>query len=593
MTDSADIFVRVGADIDPLKKNLKSGVNSLNQFGAKARSTANIMGKVAAASAVAATAIGVKLVSGSLSAIDAQAKLARMLGTSSASLATLDRASEMAGISMKSIETGAKNLEVALGEAAQGTGEAVETLNRLGLTARDLEGMTLDAKIMAINTAIGQNIPKTEQAAAAADLFGKKAGFAIRQLTPEGIAEAARQMSGFGLAITDVDAAKIEAANDAMGSIGRAVEGVSQQLTIELAPILEAVAESFQEAAIESGGFKTQSINAVSAVASAVGFLGNSIHGVKLIIGGLELGFKATSVAVSIFFTQTIESIDAGIQYAMATINNLIGVAANNLPGIDIEKLIVGKSALAESLRAGTDAAKEELSRAATELNNKILGPLPSEQVEAFMASIHEKNALEVQAELAKNATLSAIDQEEKALAVEREKTFGQKITEIKKAWGNQQTSAVGQMFSDLATLTQSGSKKQFEIGKMAARANVVLSTYEGAQKAYTALSGIPIVGPGLGIAAAGAAVAAGGIRLSAINSTSFGGGGLAGSGAGAATPASSVSNTAPTGAGGSDQSRTIRLEGIDSNKSFSGGQVQQLAEQLVELQSDGFVLVI
>ncbi len=207
------------------------------------------------------------------------------------------------------------------------------------------------------------------------------------------------------------------------------------------------------------------------------------------------------------------------------------------------------------------------------------------------MASIHEKNALEVQAELDKNATLSAIDQEEKALAVAREQTFGQKIAEIKKAWGSQQTSAVGQMFNDLTTLTQSGNKKQFEIGKLAARSNVALSTYEGAQKAFTALAGIPVIGPALGTAAAGAAVLAGGVRLSAINSTSFGGsaGGLAGSGAGAATPASSVSNTAPQ----QSENRTIRLEGVDSNKSYSGGQVLQLAEQLKELQQDGFVLIV
>jgi hypothetical protein len=48
---------------------------------------------------------------------------------------------------------------------------------------------------------------------------------------------------------------------------------------------------------------------------------------------------------------------------------------------------------------------------------------------------------------------------------------------------------------------------------------------------AYKALSGIPIVGPALGVAAAAAAIAAGGMRINAIKSTTFGGGSAAGSG--------------------------------------------------------------
>jgi len=144
-------------------------------------------------------------------------------------------------------------------------------------------------------------------------------------------------------------------------------------------------------------------------------------------------------------------------------------------------------------------------------------------------------------------------------------------------------------MFSDLSTLQQSGNKRLFEVGKAAARANVVMSTYEGAQKAYTSLAGIPVVGPALGAAAAGAAIVAGGIRLQAINSTSFGGGGSVSAGAGAATPA------APTASAVSapEQTRTVRVDTLDPNSLVSGSMVNNIAEQLVELQNDGFKLVV
>ena len=110
----SDVFVRFGADIDPLKKGLATASGKLDQFGAKGRETANVMGKIAVAAVAAGVAIGIKLVNDSLGAIDAQAKLAKQLSTSSASLAVLNRAADMSGISMKNIEQGAKNLEVAL-----------------------------------------------------------------------------------------------------------------------------------------------------------------------------------------------------------------------------------------------------------------------------------------------------------------------------------------------------------------------------------------------------------------------------------------------------------------------------------------------
>lgn len=586
MADS-DIFVRFGADIDPLKKGVKAAGNKLDEFGKKTRSTVNALGKVAAASALAGAAIGVKLVSDSLNAIDTQAKLARQLGTTSASLATLNRAADMSGISMKSIEAGAKNLDVAMGEAAQGTGEALDTLKRLNITAEDLAGMTLDEKLLKINAALIENIPATERAAAAADLFGKKAGFAISQLSPEGIAEAKRQVEGLGLAISDIDAAKIEAANDSMATMGLAVKGVSNQFTIALAPILNELATSFQEAAMESGGFRDTAVEAVNGIAKAVGFIGNSLFGVGLVIDGIKLAFQGLGVVASMWATQLVENIDFAINSVKKAMNLMIA-GLNKIPGIDISKFIVGKGALAESFRAETEAAKVALGLAATELNNKLLQPLPSEQVEIFMQSVRDKNQLELDAESEKIAALAIMNEEGNAAAATLREEATAREAKIAAAQRAKNLSGTQSFFSDLSTLTQSSNKKLFEIGKIAARANVVIDTHESAMKAYKWAAGWG--GPIAGSIAAGAAIAAGGIRLSAINSTSFGGGGLAGSGAGAATPAATTSNTAPQAQA---SSRTIRIEGIDPNQNFSGGQVQNLVEQLREFQEDGGVLVI
>lgn len=61
---------------------------------------------------------------------------------------------------------------------------------------------------------------------------------------------------------------------------------------------------------------------------------------------------------------------------------------------------------------------------------------------------------------------------------------------------------------------------KETAAGKAAAVASALISTYQGAQDSYKSLSGIPIIGPALGFAAAAAATVAGLANVKAITST-------------------------------------------------------------------------
>lgn len=82
----------------------------------------------------------------------------------------------------------------------------------------------------------------------------------------------------------------------------------------------------------------------------------------------------------------------------------------------------------------------------------------------------------------------------------------------------------VAQSFlGQMSVLMQSNSKKMFEVGKAAAISETVINTYKSATSAYSAMAGIPIVGPALGAAAAAAAVVAGIANVQKIQSTSFG----------------------------------------------------------------------
>jgi len=88
----------------------------------------------------------------------------------------------------------------------------------------------------------------------------------------------------------------------------------------------------------------------------------------------------------------------------------------------------------------------------------------------------------------------------------------------------SQSAAAFGQMASDIEAFAQvfgAENSKMMAIAKAAAIAQTIMQTYEGAQKAFTALAGIPVVGPALGTAAAAAAVAGGMARVAQIRGVS------------------------------------------------------------------------
>jgi hypothetical protein len=80
-----------------------------------------------------------------------------------------------------------------------------------------------------------------------------------------------------------------------------------------------------------------------------------------------------------------------------------------------------------------------------------------------------------------------------------------------------QRLSTASTFFEGLSQLQNSNSKKLARIGKAAAIANTIIKTYESATSAYSAMAGIPYVGPALGVAAAAAAIAGGMANVAAI----------------------------------------------------------------------------
>jgi hypothetical protein len=153
---------------------------------------------------------------------------------------------------------------------------------------------------------------------------------------------------------------------------------------------------------------------------------------------------------------------------------------------------------------------------------------------------------------------------------------------------------ALSNFMQNLYVATGSKNKAMFEAGKLFAIAETVISTRTAAMNAYKAMSGIPIIGPALGVAAAAAAIAAGAAQIQGIRGTQPGGGSI--SAGGMATPSYS---------GGSPSAYPIpqRVEGSETEKKVykitiinQGNLVdmselaREIAPFIEEAEDDGFV---
>ncbi|MDE4146921.1 hypothetical protein PXK17_20045 [Phaeobacter gallaeciensis] len=187
-----------------------------------------------------AAAVAVK---SSLQMVDAQAKMAQSLGTTVKSMQVLDRAADLSGVSIGEVQQATIQLTKRLSQAAGGSGAAAKALKRLHLNASDLQRLPLDERLARIQGALAEYVPQAERAAVASDLFGSRAGLIFTRIDGATLKLAAEDVGRFGVAISEVDADRLETANDAMSRMGLAGRGLANQLTVALVPAMQTVSD--------------------------------------------------------------------------------------------------------------------------------------------------------------------------------------------------------------------------------------------------------------------------------------------------------------------------------------------------------------
>lgn len=406
--------VRVGTILIGMRVGiggLKAGVTAASSVLARFSGVAGELkaSTIAGAAGLGAVAFGLeKLRAAGAENIDNLANMADRIGASTENLSGLQFAAKMSNVEFDQLGTALTKMGVNLAKTAMEGQGADSAFTRLGLSAAQLATMDRVAAFTMVADAIGQIDNRAEQSALAMEIFGK-AGAALGPLMQQGAAgiqaammEGARVQGTF----SRIDAAKVEAANDSWGGLGKAVLGVGETLAIVTAPAFKAVFDvvtdgivSVREwvAANSQGGVVV--ISAQRAVGTAFGVVADVIHTVKL-------GWMAAQAAVTSGIQFLVGGFDK-FQRAVADVFNLI-------PGIKVE---------------GSDFAKifeEELGKTATkqwdDFNKALAADPPSVGITKFFDEIKAKALEASQAVAPIKSHFAEIEEEADAEKVKKEK---------------------------------------------------------------------------------------------------------------------------------------------------------------------------
>ncbi len=250
----ANLAVGVTATTGALRASLRTAAGSVRQFATVVQSTQARLAAFGGAIVAAGAAMGAGvLVKNAYASIDSMAKLSDRLDISTQDLAGLKLGADLAGVGFDELTTALEKLEKGLGNPSQ---ETTKALDQLGLKMKDLVGKGAMAQMTTIADRFRLITSAEDRAAIATALFGK-AGQALIPLLMDGSAglkAAAGSAEALNLTFSRLDAAKVEAANEAVTMLKGAFEGLAIQMAISSAPFLTAIADNLTTVIAKFGG---------------------------------------------------------------------------------------------------------------------------------------------------------------------------------------------------------------------------------------------------------------------------------------------------------------------------------------------------
>ena len=231
-------YVEIGANDSALRKALASAQARLQSFGRIALKTGAAVAALGAAGVGAATTAFV-------AAGSALNDLSARTGASVEGLSALGFAAKLSGTNIEAVEAAFRKSAKVITEAGEGSASAADALARLGLTARDLQGLSPDQQFQRIATAINAIQDPTTKAAAAMGVFGKSGMLLLPMIADmDALTARAREL---GIVMSAEDVAAADALGDAFDTVTATIGGLANAIGATLAPSLTVIANAIAD----------------------------------------------------------------------------------------------------------------------------------------------------------------------------------------------------------------------------------------------------------------------------------------------------------------------------------------------------------
>ncbi len=321
-------FVELFADDSRLVRGLRQAEKKLKAFGGSIRSLGL---KTAALGAAMIAPLG--LAAKSFADMGSRMwDMSRRTGVSVEALSVLGYAAEQSGAGAEALEKGIRRMQRTIYDAGRGLGTATDSLADLGLTFRDMEGLSPEAQFRLLADRLDGIEDPTRKAAVAMTIFGRSGTELLPMLEggAAGLAAYEARARDLGLVMGTEDAEAADGFGDALDDLWKSLKMTVFAIGSALAPLLKDLAERVARASKSvadwvkgNRGFIASALK----VAAAVVATGAALVAAGTIISGLGSALGALAGVVS-FAMSAFSALGAAAAFLVSPVGLVIAAVA-------------------------------------------------------------------------------------------------------------------------------------------------------------------------------------------------------------------------------------------------------------------------
>lgn len=285
--------VEIRSDDRPLDDGLKAAAAKLQAWGAVVRNVGIGLSAGAAAVTAPLTALALRAADWG----QALLRASQRTGVTTEALSELKYGAEQTGADFETLETGLRKMGQFMVKAAQGSAEANDALDRLGISVEDLGKLSPDKRLGAMADSLAKIRDPSERAAVAMEVFGKT-GTQLLPLLKEGAAGLERwRQRARELGLTESTESTVAAAGFklALNDLWAVLNQLGQTVANAVIPILKEKAERITSIIVQVMRWAEGNrdlIATVFRVATGVGAVGAALitFGTALTVAGKAVG---------------------------------------------------------------------------------------------------------------------------------------------------------------------------------------------------------------------------------------------------------------------------------------------------------------